>query len=78
MSAEVQANIRSDGARLIATRFTVGYISDDEGLINNYATEPIISVSAYSLRQQQRHYASLRTGTVLSVASIRFVALAAS
>ena len=54
--AEVQANIRYDETQSIDIPFAVGYTIDDEGLINNFATEPSIYPSEYPSPRQQRQY----------------------
>jgi hypothetical protein len=54
--AEVQANIRHDQAKSIDISFAAGYTIDDEGLINNFPTEPDIYPSDYPSPRQQRQY----------------------
>lgn len=54
--AEVQAHIRHSEAQSIDIPFAVGYTIDDEGLINNFATEPGIYPSEYPSPRQQRQY----------------------
>jgi hypothetical protein len=53
---EVQANIRHDEAQSIDIPFAVGYTIDDEGLIDNFATEPSMYPSAYPSPRQQQQY----------------------
>jgi len=54
--AEVQANIRHNEDKSSNISFAVGYTIDDEGLINNFATEPDIYPSEYPSPRQQRQY----------------------
>ena len=52
----VQANVCSDKARSIDIPSAVGYAIDDEGLINNSATEPDMYSSEYPFLRQQQQY----------------------
>ena len=48
--AEVKANTDFESKTFISTGYTV----DDEGIINNYATEPDMSLAKYPLPEQQK------------------------
>jgi hypothetical protein len=50
--AEVQAHVRYGQAQSIDIPFVVGYMIDDEGLINNFTTEPGIYLSGYPSSRQ--------------------------
>jgi hypothetical protein len=54
--AEVQANIRHNEPRTIDTPLPVGYTIDDEGLTNNFGSEPGMYPSEYPSPRRQRQY----------------------
>jgi len=67
--AEVQANIRHDDDPLTSDVAVPGTTVDDEGLMNNFATEPKVYPSTYPSPPQQRRY------IFLGVTALVFVAL---
>lgn len=76
--AEVQANIRHDGNKLLDLPLSPGYTVDDEGINNNYAIEPDMSSAKYPSPKQQRRYIFLGAGAILFVAAIVLIAFVAS
>jgi hypothetical protein len=73
--AEVQANIRSDDDRLTEEVAVPGTTVDDEGLIDNFATEPKIYPSTYPSPRQQQRYVLLGIGAILFVAVLILISL---
>ncbi|HEY9850269.1 MAG TPA: ssl1498 family light-harvesting-like protein [Leptolyngbyaceae cyanobacterium] len=78
--AEVQANIGigRDGSKLPDVPLAPGYTVDDEGINNNYAIEPDISLAEYPSPKQQRRYILWGIGAILFVALIGMIAFIAS
>lgn len=76
--AEVQANIRQDEAQSIDVPFAVGYTIDDEGLINNFATEPEIYPSEYPSPRQQQQYKVLGAAAFFLVVTLLLTAVLVS
>ena len=76
--AEVQANIRHDGNKLLDVPLAAGYTVDDEGINNNYAIEPDMSSAEYPSPKQQRRYIFLGAGAILFVGVIVLIAFVAS
>lgn len=76
--AEIQANTRRDGSKLLDMPLAPGYTVDDEGLNNNYAIEPDMSSAEYPSPKQQRRYIFLGAGAILFVALIVVIAFVAS
>ncbi len=78
----------SDGSELIPSEIksdlqshdnlVAGYTKDDEGIINNYATEPNMYLADYPSPEQQKRYVSLGAGAMLLVAITLLTAFAAS
>lgn len=69
--AEVQANTRHhDDNQLMKEVAIPGATVDDEGLINNFATEPKVYPASYPSPQQQRQYLVWGAGAILLVASL--------
>lgn len=62
--AEVQANTGFDDNISLSRGYTV----DDEGIVNNYATEPDTSLAGYPSPEQQKRYIFLGAGAILLVA----------
>lgn len=62
--AQVKANTGFDSK----TPISKGYTVDDEGIINNYATEPDTSLANYPSPEQQKRYIFLGAGATLFVA----------
>ena len=52
--------------------------TDQEGMLNNYATEPQIYASSYPFPEEQRRYAFQGALAVLLVTSLILTALAVS
>lgn len=76
--AEVQANTGRDGSKLPDVPLSPGYTVDDEGINNNYAIEPDISLAEYPSPKQQRRYILWGVGAILFVALIGMIAFIAS
>jgi hypothetical protein len=66
--AEVQAHIRHDDDHLTSDVAIAGTTVDDEGLINNFATEPKVYPATYPSPSQQRRYIFLGVGAIIFVA----------
>jgi hypothetical protein len=65
--AEIQAKTSFDNSQLLNTPLPRGYSVDDEGIINNYATEPDMFLADYPSPEQQKRYVSLGAGAILLV-----------
>ncbi|AFY57487.1 hypothetical protein Riv7116_5089 [Rivularia sp. PCC 7116] len=76
--AEIQANTSFDNNRLPNTPLSSGYTVNDEGIIDNYATEADISLTDYPSPKQQKHYIFLGAGAMLLVTTTLLIAFAAS
>ncbi|GAB4228231.1 MAG: hypothetical protein Kow0049_08990 [Stanieria sp.] len=76
--AEIQANTRKKISNYLNKSLENGYTVDDEGIINNYATEPNIYLAYYPSPEQQKRYMFLGTGAFLLVVSILLTAFAVS
>ncbi|MBW4633725.1 MAG: ssl1498 family light-harvesting-like protein [Iphinoe sp. HA4291-MV1] len=76
--AEVQANVGHNGSQLLDLPLATGYTIDDEGIINNYAIQPDMSLAEYPSAKQQRRYFFLGIGAILFVAVIALIAFALS
>ncbi|MFB2772459.1 photosystem II assembly protein Psb34 [Pelatocladus sp. BLCC-F211] len=74
--AEVQANTRHNNSQLLDMPFVTGYTVDDEGIINNYAIQPDMSLAEYPSAKQQRRYIFLGIGAILFVAVTVLIAFA--
>lgn len=72
--AEVKANTGFDSK----TPVSKGYTVDDEGIINNYATEPDMSEANYPSPEQQKRYIFLGTGATLLIAIALLIAFTLS
>lgn len=85
---EMQIPHYSDGSELIPSEIkpdlqskehlAAGYTKDDEGIINNFAQEPAISVATYPTRQQQFRYLFLGAGAIILVATLLLIGFAVS
>ena len=73
--AEVQANKRSEDR---GTSSPTGYTVDEEGLVNNYATEPQMSEAQYPSPEKQRRYIFQGAIALLFVAFAVWLAFAVS
>jgi hypothetical protein len=77
--AEVQANIRHQDAEQSTQAVAIpGTTVDDEGLINNFATEPKVYPSTYPSPRQQQRYIFLGLGAVLFVSILVWIAFSVS
>ncbi|HEY9622380.1 MAG TPA: ssl1498 family light-harvesting-like protein [Crinalium sp.] len=76
--AEVQANICHDKAQPTHTPFAVGYTIDDEGLIDNFATEPNVYPSDYPSLRQQWQYSVLGASAILFVVMLMLITFSVS
>lgn len=76
--AEIQANTREEISKFLNKSLEAGYTVDDEGIINNYATEPDMSLTDYPSPKQQKRYISWGAGATLLVAITFMTALAVS
>jgi hypothetical protein len=76
--AEIQTNTSLDNTQLPNTPLSKGYTIDDEGIINNYATEPDMSLADYPSPEQQKRYIFLGAGAILLVATSLLTAFAVS
>jgi hypothetical protein len=54
------------------------YTTNNEGILNNYATEPAVYQAEYPSKEQQQRYAFQGALAVLLVASTLLIALAVS
>lgn len=76
--AEVQASSHHDEAQSTDIPFVIGYTIDDEGLINNFGTEPSIYPSEYPSSRQQRQYIVLGATAFIFVVSLLLTAVLVS
>jgi hypothetical protein len=76
--SEIQANTSFDDRRLFNTPLSRGYTVDDEGIINNYATQPDMYLANYPSPKQQKRYVSLGTGAILLVVTTLLTAFTVS
>ncbi|WP_017298276.1 photosystem II assembly protein Psb34 [Nodosilinea nodulosa] len=76
--AEVQVNIRHDDDAQTEEAAIPGSTVDDEGLINNFATEPKIYPSTYPSSRQQQRYILLGAGAILFVAVLILISFRVS
>ncbi|AFY79745.1 MAG: ssl1498 family light-harvesting-like protein [Hydrococcus sp. C42_A2020_068] len=76
--AEIRVNPSFDNSQLLNTPLPKGYTIDDEGIINNYATEPDMYLADYPSPEQQKRYVSLGAGAMLLVATTLLTAFAVS
>lgn len=69
--AEIQASTREEIIQCLNKSLEGGYTIDDEGIINNYATEPDLSLENYPSPEQQKRYIFLGAGaTVLIIIAL--------
>jgi hypothetical protein len=84
----VHQNHPSDGTELIPSEvhsdiesneeLPLGYTQDDEGLMNNYATEPNMSKATYPTPNKQLRYVFIGIGAIMFVALLLLIASAVS
>lgn len=72
--AEVQVNIRHDDDVQTKEVAIPGSTVDDEGLINNFPTEPKVYPSTYPSPRQQQRYILLGAAAILFVAVLVLIA----
>ncbi len=65
--AEIQANTREEIKQCQNKSLEDGYVIDDEGIINNYATEPDLYMANYPSPEQQKRYIFLGAGATLLI-----------
>ena len=65
--AEIQANTQEKINQCLNKSLEDGYVIDDEGIINNYATEPDMYMANYPSPKQQKRYAFLGAGAMLLI-----------
>lgn len=76
--AEIQANTREEINQCLNKSLESGYVIDDEGIINNYATEPDMSLANYPSPEQQKRYVFLGAGATLLITITLLTALTVS
>lgn len=65
--AEIQADTREETNQYLNKSLEGGYTIDDEGIINNYATETDISLANYPSPEQQKRYFFWGAGATLLI-----------
>ena len=65
--SEIQVNTREEIKQCQNKSLEEGYVIDDEGIINNYATEPDLYMANYPSAEQQKRYAFLGAGATLLI-----------
>ncbi|MGB3533382.1 MAG: ssl1498 family light-harvesting-like protein [Microcoleaceae cyanobacterium] len=65
--AEVQASTPEEIEQCQNKSLEGGYVIDDEGIINNYATEPDMYMANYPSPEQQKRYVFLGAGATLLI-----------
>ena len=65
--AEIQADTREEINQCLNKSLEGGYTIDDEGIINNYATETDISLANYPSPEQQKRYFFWGAGATLLI-----------
>lgn len=76
--SEIQANTREEISKCLNKSLKDGYTIDDEGIVNNYATEPGMYFANYPSPEQQKSYFSWGVGAMLLVAITSLTAFAVS
>ncbi|HIK05685.1 MAG TPA: ssl1498 family light-harvesting-like protein [Trichormus sp. M33_DOE_039] len=76
--AEVQARRHKDGDQLLNLAVAPGYTVDDEGIINSYAIQPVMSLAEYPSPEQQQRYIFQGAIAILFVALTLMTAIAVS
>jgi hypothetical protein len=76
--AEVQARTHREGSQLLNLPLATGYTVDDEGMIDNYAIQPAMSLAEYPSTQQQQRYIFQGAVAIVFVALTLLTALAVS
>lgn len=65
--AEIQANTQEEINQCLNKSLKGGYTIDDEGIINNYATEPDVFEADYPSPKQQKRYFFWGAGATLLI-----------
>ncbi len=65
--AEIQASTPEEIKQCQNKSLEGGYVIDDEGIINNYATEPDLYMANYPSPEQQKRYIFLGAGATLLI-----------
>ena len=76
--SEIQANTPEEIEQYQNKSLEGGYVIDDEGIINNYATEPDMSLANYPSLEQQKRYVFWGTGATLLITLTLLTAFAVS
>lgn len=76
--AEIQASTRKEIDRCLNKSLEGGYVIDDEGIINKYATEPNMYMANYPSPEQQKRYIFLGAGATLLITITLLTAFAIS
>ena len=76
--SEIQANTREEIKQCLNKSLEGGYTIDDEGIINNYATEPDMSLADYPSPEQQKRYVFLGAAAALLITITLLTAFAVS
>jgi len=76
--AEVQARTHREGSQLLNVPLAHGYTVDDEGMIDNYAIQPAMSLAEYPSTEQQQRYIFQGAVVIVFVALTLLTALAVS
>ncbi len=76
--AEVQARTHREGSQLLNVPLAHGYTVDDEGMIDNYAIQPAMSLTEYPSTEQQQRYIFQGAVVIVFVALTLLTALAVS
>jgi hypothetical protein len=77
--AEVQAHIRHHDSEQTTENVAIpGTTVDDEGLINNFATEPKVYPATYPSPRQQQRYLFLGAMAILLVAALVWISFSVS
>ena len=74
--SEIQANTREEIKQCLNKSLEDGYVIDDEGIINNYATEPDMYMANFPSPEQQKRYVLLGAGATLLIAITLLTAFA--
>ncbi len=74
--AEIQANTREEINQCLNKSLESGYVIDDEGIINNYATEPDMYMANFPSPKQQKRYVFLGVGAMLLISITLLTAFA--
>ena len=76
--AEIQADRREEINQCLNKSLESGYTIDDEGIINNYATETDMSLANYPSPEQKKHYFFLGAGATLLITVALLISFAVS